>query len=247
MTEQHNHHDPALGLRAKANLTYIADRWDDLHKALEPGRTGSTIRTKPTSTPPLRVHVADIISEITQHAEIYAHQLMDDTGWTPTTSAMPGLLREIADRYGHWMAADQRTALDFLDWTETYSERVLNALNPPERARYIGPCMVANCDGELRLREGDTAGVCGNKTCRSPFTLDEYRTWLDQQFAERLMDRSELCAALVMLGLVHTDRVHKRVENWITRGQLVDRGGLYSLAEAKTLAEKGRPWVRVAT
>ena len=238
--------DPALGLRAKANLLYIADRWADLHNALMPGRTGSQVRTKPTSRPPLNVAVADIISEVTQHAEIYAHMLMDETGWVPTTSAMPGLLREVAERYGHWMGGDdERAALDFSDWAEAYSDRVLHALNPPEKARYLGPCMVPNCDGELRLREDHHAGTC--PACESPFTLDEYRRWLDAQFAERLMDRSEVCAALVMLGLVHTDRVHKRVENWIARGQLTDRGGLYSLAEAKGLAEKGKRWVRVGT
>lgn len=241
--------DPTLGLRARASLTYIADRWDALRAKLEPGKTGaSTIRTAPTSNPPLALYVSDLMHEIETETRSLAHVLMDETDWTPPTSTMPGLLSAVAERYGHWVGGDdEQAALAFCDWAEQAHEKVLGVLDPPERARYIGPCMVANCDGELRLREGDTAGVCANKTCRSPFTLDEYRRWLDQQFAERLMDRSELCAALVMLGLVHTDRVHKRVENWIARGQLVERGGLYSLAEAKALAEKGRPWVRVAT
>lgn len=235
--------DPALGLRARANLLYIADRWADLHAALVPGRTGQTIRTKPASKPPLSVPVADLLVEIEAETRSLAHVLMDETDWEPTTSHMPGLLREIAERYGHWMGDDnERTALKFSDWAEDYSTRVLGALEPPEKARYIGPCMVTNCDGELRLREDHHAGTC--RECGSPFTIDEYRRWLDKQFEERLMDRSEVCAALVMLGLVHTDRVHKRVENWITRGQLVDRGGLYSLAEAKALADKGRAWVK---
>lgn len=238
--------DPALGLRARANLLYIADRWTDLHAALVPGRTGQTIRTKPASKPPLNVPVADLLVEIEAETRSLAHVLMDETDWEPSTSAMPGLLREVAERYGHWMGGDdERKALAFSDWAEDYSTRVLGALEPPEKARYIGPCMVANCDGELRLREDHHAGTC--RACGSPFTIDEYRRWLDVQFEERLMDRSELCAALVMLGLVHTDRVHERVKKWITRGQLIERGGLYSLSEAKALAEKGRPWVRVAT
>jgi len=238
--------DPTPGLRARASLVYIAERWDSLRAKLEPGRRGgSSVHTAPESTPPLALYVSDLMHEIETEARSLAHVLMDETDWTPPTSHMPGLLSAVAERYGHWTSGDEHTALEFCDWAETAHEKVLAVLDPPERARYIGPCMVENCEGELRLREDQHAGEC--PSCGSGYTLHEYRTWLDVKFEERLMDRGEVCAALVMLGLVHTDRVHERVKNWTKRGQLVERAGLYSLAEAKALAEKGRAWVRVAT
>src|SRR5690625_4249355 len=123
----------ADGLEARDNLAFIAARWPDLHARLRPGRGVNlgTARPTPRSKPPIDLHVSDLMHEITVETESLAHVLMDETDWTPATSSMPGLLTDVAQRYGHWIASDDRTALAFTDWAEDYRHRVERTLEKP--------------------------------------------------------------------------------------------------------------------
>src|SRR5699024_10155437 len=98
---------------------------------------------------------------------------------------MPGLLRDVAERYGHWTAGDVRTALAFLDWAEEYRGKVRGALDPGEPPRYIGECPVGECEGELYLRAGKTTATCPE--CGTETSEDAQREWVAQRFEDHLM------------------------------------------------------------
>lgn len=236
-----------MGLDARNALLWIADQWPRLKAALIPGGGNGLngMPRHPEEHPaPFDVHVSDLLFEIETEARALAHVLLDETDdWTPTTSAMPGLLREVAQRYGHWTSGDARTALAFLDWAEEYRGKVWSALERPAGPRYIGECPVSECDGELRLRDGQGAATCPE--CGTRTTLAEQLVYARGRFGDMLFTQSEILSALMIL---ETPVKQSTLAKWVERGKLevrVDMGGdgdLYGLAEAVDLAEKSYAW-----
>lgn len=236
--------DPNLGLRARNDLLYIADHWTDLRARLRPGG-GSALTGMPSGTSdghcPIDVHVSDLLWEVESEARMLAHVLMDETDdWTPRTSRMPGLLADVAERYGHWTAGgDERAALDFMDWAEEYAGKVRRALERPAPPSYVGPCQGrgedgAGCAGELYLREGRDAGRC--RECGAEFTRFEQEAFVEDALRERLMTVGEITSALAVL---HMETPYRTVQSWARRKKIepVDKeAGLYRLADAIPLA-----------
>lgn len=229
----------ADGLEAKRSLVWIADRWPDLRARLRPpgssayDKPGS--RVAPTSKPPLDLVISDLMFEVEEEARSLGHVLMDETDWTPRTSFMPGLLREVADQYGHWIASDDRTALAFMDWAEQYRSEVTRALEKPPAPAYIGPCtMPTGCDGEVRMRPHALVGVCRN--CRAEYDVLERMAWVQEQLEARIMTLSEIVSALLVLG---HDVPLSTLTTWANRKRLTpETGRLYHLADALRLAEE---------
>lgn len=235
-------------LAAKRNLDWIADHWADLRARLQPGG-GNALTGMPggdgSDGSPIDLNVSDLMHVIEEETRSLGHVLMDETDWTPRTSKMPDLLRSVAERYGHWTAGDERTALAFCDWAEEHQEKVQRMLERPAPPRYVGPCQHKGergdgCTGELYLREGRTHGTC--RECGTPFTREEQMTYLAAELDARLMEPAEIVRALKIIG--HPIKAGT-VYTWIQRGRLtpaVDEGDvrLFRLKDATALVEAGR-------
>lgn len=234
----------ADALRAAENLTYIADHWTDLRARLVPGG-GNAMTGMPSGDgsegAPIDLAISDLMFEVEQETRTLGYVLLDETtDWAPRSSRMPWLLFDVAERYGHWTAGDDRTALAFCDWAEEYQAKVQRALERPAPASYVGPCQGkgedgAECNEDLYLRPGRTHGKC--RVCGHEFTMDEQRGLVERELETRLMTVSELVSALVVLG---TPVPVKTLRTWIARKRLqeaVPGETLYRLKEVKDLAD----------
>jgi predicted RNA-binding Zn-ribbon protein involved in translation (DUF1610 family) len=232
--------DPRSALDARDQWLYITRQWPALTKALA-GRGGNAlngvkITHNPDPSAVIDIHVSDLLHELTTTTEFYARILMDETTWTPTTSAMPQLLVEVATRYGHFVTdPDDAMATGFMDDAHTYSERVRLTLEPPARPNYLGPCRTQNCEGELFIREDRDHARCPN--CGTTTTRTEQAMWLQVELEDRLLTPTEIGRALKMLERPVTDRT---IWRWIERGALIrdEDSGLYPLKQAITLAPR---------
>lgn len=226
-----------MGLEARDNLLWIVARWPRLKAALVPGG-GSALNGMPRHAEehpaPLNVHISDLMHEIETETRNLAHVLLDETNdWAPTTSAMPGLLHDVAQRYGHWTAGDLRTGLAFLDWAEDVKDRTRRALMPADPPKYIGPCQVRECEGELHLKAGKNVARCPH--CGTETVAEDQRVWLAGQFEDRLMTPGEIVSALRVL--IDQEVPIKTVRSWIDRGRLPEAvDGLYRIRDAQELA-----------
>lgn len=225
-----------MGLEARDQLTWVADRWGDLRAALQPGNS-SALNGMPhhpeQHRAPINIHISDLLHAIEQQTRELAHVLLDETDdWQPTTSSMPGLLYDVAHRYGHWTAGDTHTALTFLDWAEDTAHKVKRALTKPQPPTYIGPCRARECEGELYLRSGRATTTCPE--CGHETDAAEQVEWIGEQFEQRLMTPTELASALKVLG----DPVPMgTIKSWISRERLPEVvDGLYRVSDAQKLA-----------
>ena len=260
--------DRVVALGARDDWLWLVAQWPELRNRLHPGG-GNALTGMPgtggESALPIDIHVSDLLEEITQSARFYGRVLWDevvplhgcndacyadgipveecpDIQRPITTSFMPGLLVDVATRYGHFTEGDEEIGLAFCDDASDYRERVRKTLERPAPATYVGPCQHkgedgAGCEGELYVRDGKTAGTC--RVCGTPFTLAEQMEWLAVELEERLMTMSEIVSALVVLGV---ETPVGTVKSWISRKRLlpVDEGDdvrLYRLADAKVLAD----------
>lgn len=236
-------------LEARDSLRWIVARWPALRSHLAPTTSDVARHTRiASSRPPLAFYVLDVMHQLEQDARSYAHQLINEThDWTPRTSAMPALLDEIAGRYGHWTNGDNpQTALDFCDWAHEKSEEVRRITEQPPPATWIGPCRNSDnpdqpCADHLYVRPGSHHATC--PTCKATTDVLERREWMRERLEQRLMTRSELAAALVILD---TPVKIRTIDTWIERRRLVAAIGdgkhrLYRLSEAIDLAARHRP------
>src|SRR5690625_2914203 len=122
-------------LKAKEQLTWVADRWNDLNARLVPSSTPNSggSRPAPTSRPPLNLHISNLLFEIEVETRDRSWQLRNNTnGWLPTSEAMPQLLRDVAAMHGHWSTQEDAVALRFTTWAHDTKHHVTRALeNPP--------------------------------------------------------------------------------------------------------------------
>lgn len=229
----------ADGLNAKEDWEWVAARWPDLRARLRPTNTGpSEVRTAPKSKPPIDLHISDLMFEIAEKARWYADELMREEGWTPRTSAMPNLLQEVAERFGHWISGTREVALEFCDWAHDYRTKVTRALERPAPPNYLGPCQ-DDCEGDVYVKPGHAIAHCAH--CRHEYDVSQRMEWIQAQLESRLMTRSELVSALHLLG---TPKTMDTVKSWTLRKQLPEIApGLFRLADAMALAERtrGRP------
>lgn len=236
--------DAQVAHDARDDLHWTAYQWPQLQARLTPGRGGGLTGMpgrSPDPPAPINLHIADLMvsidTETRARSRQLAHELPDPSKWRPT-SRMPGLLHQVADRYGHWtMSENILVALDFCDWAHHTRNQVQRAIEQPAPARYIGPCQIPGCDGELYLPPGRFVANCPK--CRTQTPEVDQLKWVRTQLLDRLMTRHEIRTALVILGLpTKPDTIDK----WITRNRLPNVGdGLYRLTTALDLARTGRP------
>lgn len=231
--------DNLVALAARDDLLAIVAAWPALQARLEPSgsSTGGASHPAPGSRPPIDLHVSDLMHEIETEARALGQILLEETDdWQPDTSEMPGLLRSVALRFGHFTHGDdEKTAYDFLDTAHEFRRKVSLVLERPEPPRWMGPCIVPECDGELRLhghRIDTRCPECGNVA-----GLLELHAHLHAALKDRLMNASEITSALHVLGF---DVPFETVKTWVKRGKLepvVVEPTLYRLEDAKELAD----------
>jgi hypothetical protein len=148
------------------------------------------------------------------------------------------MLEQVAHRYGHLTATDDRTAADFADTARDLRRRVRGAIERPEPPAYAGPCPGRGtgdgCPGEIYMPRDREEARC--RECGTLVTVDAQRAYLARELDARLMTCSEIVSALVTLGI---EVPHATVRTWVHRRRLVehaDGAGLYRLADAVTLA-----------
>ena len=223
---------PDEGLHAQQNLIWICNRWTDLRARLEPMVTGDGqgVRTAPKSRPPIDLQISDLLFEIEEEARTLGLVLMDETDWTPRTSSMPGLLRDVAMRYGHWFKGDTHVALAFADWAEEYQRKVQKALEKPPSPEFIGLCPVVDCAGDVYVKRGGGLGKC--RSCGQQVPVAERREEIRRLSQDWLVRQFELPAALSLHGY---DVPLDTVKSWVHRKRLLPRGRLYRVSDALDL------------
>lgn len=230
--------DTQLALEAQANITWIADHWDDL-KARLGGSSGGglQIRVQTSELPPLPIdlHVSDLLAAIDWNvARHYAHILMDDDPeWRPRAMTTVGLLRGVAERYGHFVT-DDRLALQFCDDAADYRGRVEKRLERPAPPVRMGPCPIAECAGELYAH--GSASMLRCPICLTETTTDAQRIYLAAELDNRFMTITEIGVALKIIDNPVPPGTLRR---WASAGTLasVDEG-LYRLKDAIEQAER---------
>lgn len=248
--------DTQLALEAQANITWIADHWDDLKARLGgSGGGGLQIRVKTSELPPLPIdlHVSDLMAEIDwKIGRNYCNALVeetDDVKAVPTTAE--GRLRLVAERYGHFVMND-RTALQLCDDAVDYRGRVEKAIERPAPSRFWGECGNGECPGKMYMREDAAWATCPE--CGTKHTIDDMRRWIYESFEGLLLEYSEIMPALKILDREVSVRT---VQRWTRAGDsytdeqrekaalkpaLDGEPVLYSLREAVGLVEKNRKY-----
>lgn len=152
---------------------------------------------------------------------------------------MPGLLLDVASQYGHFVCdPDEKVAYDFCDTASEFRRKVEGVLNRPEPRRYMGPCFVAGCQGEIFARD-EEGGRC--RVCDEPWTLTDQRFQLWREMDAVLFEYGEVLPALKMLGLEVSVRTWER---WTSSGtedrpktpKIAKDDGLYPFGDAVRLA-----------
>lgn len=226
-------------LRARDDLLAVAASWGALQARLRPQGTGSGDRVTGSTEPrlPIDVGVSDLLAEVEAHARFLGQVLLEETtDWQPSTSTMPGLLEEVAKRYGHFTADDDKTALDFCDEAHELRRKVAGAIERKEAPRWQGPCPEDECVGEIYQRSGSTDAKC--RACGRVVGPAEWREIMRVAFDERLMTRGELVSALVVVKRAVKPNT---LDRWVSRGRLlpeVTEPDLFRFADAYTLAER---------
>jgi hypothetical protein len=131
-----------------------------------------------------------------------------------TTSVMPGLLVEVAKRYGHFVSEDERIALDFCDQAHELRRKVAGAIERKEAPRWQGPCPEDECPGEIYQRSGMEDAKC--RECGRVVGPVEWRAVMEAAFDERLFTWSELVSALYVMGHQVS---RETVATWVKRGK----------------------------
>lgn len=231
-----------IAQQAATEWREMADVWDSLHAYLEPGRGAKTSggsRPAPASKPPISLVASDLIQEIADWAWFYASALMDETHDYVPPADTPGRLRDIAKRYGHFTTGDdqrwvsdpkatddmppghwQRVALDYCDQAHELRRKVVGLIVQPPPPRFMGPCTVTDCGGDVYLKAGEKVARCVE--CDQGHDDAELRIRLWRALDAHLLRRDELRGALNMLREPGTKRVSpERIRQWIKRGRLV--------------------------
>lgn len=228
-------------LSVRNDILDVAQMLPALRARLLPGRgVGEKVgkRRKGESQLPIDVGVSDLLRDVRWAAQHFAHVLMDEVhDYSPTGETDDALLRDIAGRIGHWTQDDDRTALDFSDTWHELRRKVAGAISQREKPKWLGPCLVEECTGDLYLRTGKIDARCDD--CGRECGMGEIREYLTAAFEDRLMTRGELITAIYVV--THVVTKSNTLNHWIQRGRLVavmDDPDLYRFAEALELAER---------
>jgi hypothetical protein len=184
---------------ARNHLLDIAGIWPELEARVarggnpDPRDSGDQGKRKRRSVAPIPIDpaVVDVMAEVEAWVVFLAHILMDEViietpvlgpvratlsvSWAPVGVSTPGLLRQVAERVGHFTEhEDEMLRLAFMDEVRDFAHKAQNAARPPSR-RWIRlgvPCLEHGtsdlgerivCTGQYGTLLGE--GLLGDMIC----------------------------------------------------------------------------------
>ena len=207
---------PTLEQRADLAWTELAGIIPLLEVCLAPRPVpGSGVRMPPKSKPPIDVGVSKMLEDIGREVDFYVKTLLAEDSRYKAPRRLDERIRSLVDRRGHFMGAEDKNGLDFVDCGETLVSRALGLITRPPPPRWRGPCRVGECHGQ---RYADADDVIRCDECGSLVDIRTWRVELARSLDSRLMRRDEIRDALKMVGATITP---EKLRLWIHRGRLV--------------------------
>lgn len=203
-------------LSARADLCWLARHQRDV-AAREAGTgkalTGMPVHRSTEPRLPGALDLPDLSGEIARQLDTLKHELLDVgievTGRTEAERWLQAAL--VVDKVC-------TTDLDAMAWWDTASAlraRAERVLGPDAHGRWLGPCAVPDCGGEVRLGDDQHAAVCPE--CGIFVTREQQQDYLTEEFQNRLMTGSEIASAL---ELARVPVPYSTLRRWIATGRL---------------------------
>lgn len=207
-------------LSARADLSWLARHQRDV-AAREAGSgralTGMPVHRSVEPRLPGALNGPDLSGDIARALDMLVRELLD-------VGVVPIGKTEAAGWLQAALVVDKvcTTELDAIAWWDVASglrARAERLLGPDAHGRWLGPCPVPSCPGEVRLGDDQTATAC--PTCGAFITREQQQDYLTESMDERLMTVSELATALTIV----TGRLveYETVRTW-TRTRNAPRG-----------------------
>jgi hypothetical protein len=250
-------HGTLRRLAVRANLVWLAGHQRDV-AAREAGTgkalTGMPVHRSTAPTLPGALNGPDLSGDIARKLTALVQELVLERDWTPTAEGEADRWMQAARRWDQELWTE-REVLDWYDDTTELRRRAERVLGPDAHGRWLGPCPVPDCVGEVRMGDDQAAAVCAE--CGGFVTRGQQRQFILEEFDDRLMSRSELATALVTVG---ADVPYSSLCRWIATGALPEHiewqewmgfpfiappSGLYWFRDAFTRAAKRATRVRV--
>lgn len=247
-------------LSARADLSWLARHQRDV-AAREAGGgralTGMPVHRSTEPRLPGALSGPDLSGEIARKLDELVRELLD-VGWEAKAEAETGRWYQAA------LVVEQvcETDMDALAWWDSASglrARAERALGADAHGRWLGPCPVPSCPGEVRLGDDQAATHC--PVCGIFVTREQQHAYILEIMGERVMTLSEITTALVTVG---AETPYDTVKSWARRGRIaqdvepvwpawpgvpfvvpVVPTGLYRFSDAFTLATRRATRVRV--
>lgn len=239
-------HGTLRRLAVRANLVWLAGHQRDV-AAREAGTgkalTGMPVHRSTAPTLPGALNGPDLSGDIARKLAELLRELLD-RDWTPNVEADTEAKRWLQGaRRWDQEAWDEREVLDWYDTTTDLRRRAERVLGPDAHGRWLGPCPVPDCVGEVRMGDDQAAAVCPE--CGVFVTREQQHQYILEIMGERLMTLSEITTMLVILK---ADTPHSTVRSWAARRRIAEHetgSGLYRFLDAFTLAAKRATRVRL--
>lgn len=229
-------------LAVRANLVWLAGHQRDVaarESATGKALTGMPVHRSTTPSLPGMLDTADLSGEIAEKLNGLIRELLD-RDWTPTAESEADRWMQAAKRWDQevW---DDREALDWYDSTTELRKRAERLLGPDAHGKWLGPCPVPSCPGDVRMGDDQHAAVCPE--CGGFVTREEQREYILEEFDGRLMTSSELATALTTVG---AEVPYSTLRRWIATGVVPEaEEGLYRFHDAFTRASNRTTRVRL--
>lgn len=231
-------------LAVRANLVWLAGHQRDVAaREASSGKalTGMPVHRSTEPRLPGALSGPDLSGDIARKLAGLIRELLE-RDWTPNAEADTETKRwmQAAKRWDQELWTD-REVLDWYDDTSELRRRAERVLGPDAHGRWLGPCAVPDCVGEVRMGDDQAAAVC--PSCGIFVTREQQHAYILEILSERLMTGSEIVTALVTVG---AEVPYSTLRRWITTGSLPEvEPGLHRFGDAFTRAAKRATRVRL--
>lgn len=244
-------------LAVRANLVWLAGHQRDVaarEAASGKALTGMPVHRSTEPRLPGALGRPDLSGDIARKLNDLVEVLVKERDWTPTAHAEADRWMQAAKRWDQELW-DDREVLDWYDTTTDLRRRAERVLGPDAHGRWLGPCPVPSCPGEVRMGDDQHAAVCAE--CGGFVTREQQQQYVAEEFDGRLMTSSELATALTTVG---AEVPYSTLRRWIATGALPEHvewqewmgfpfvpptSGLYWFRDAFTRAAKRATRVRL--
>jgi hypothetical protein len=256
-------HGTLRRLAVRANLVWLAGHQRDVAaREARAGKalTGMPVHRSTAPTLPGALNMPDLSGDIARKLTELLRELLD-RDWTPNVEADTEVKRWLqgALRWDQELWTDHEV-LDWYDDTTDLRRRAERVLGPDAHGRWLGPCPVPDCVGEVRMGDDQAAAVCAQ--CGGFVTREQQHAYILEMLEDVLMTVSGITTAL---KTVNAETPYPTVQSWTRpRGYQPPRllehvewaewmgfpfvtpsSGLYRFGDAFTLAAKRATRVRL--